>query len=77
MLQKMREKGKRPVSKAFTSVVPLLQHHYLDDVAEALDELLLKINSLSDTFQHPLPEEHASDMAEARAEGGSLLAVSA
>ncbi|VFV20669.1 polycystic kidney disease protein [Lynx pardinus] len=53
------------------------QHYYLDEVSDLLEELLLKINGLSDSLRLPLPEQQSCDETEARAEGGPLGSISA
>lgn len=45
------------------------QSRALDEFADLLDELLLKIDSLSDRLQ-PLPEQRPRGLVPARAEGG-------
>ncbi|GAB5568387.1 polycystic kidney disease protein 1-like 1 isoform X3 [Prionailurus iriomotensis] len=53
------------------------QHYYLDEVSDLLEELLLKINGLSDSLRLPLPEQQSCDETEARAECGPLGSISA
>ncbi|KAK2499933.1 hypothetical protein MC885_002889, partial [Smutsia gigantea] len=52
-------------------------NHSLDELADLLDELLLKINGLSDCPQPPLLEQQSSDMVETGAQAGTLVGVSA
>ncbi|KAM9650815.1 polycystin-1-like protein 1 [Trichechus inunguis] len=50
--------------------------YYLDEFAELLDELLLKINSLSDSLHLPLLEKQSNSTVEAKAEDSPLVGVS-
>ncbi|XP_014649096.1 PREDICTED: polycystic kidney disease protein 1-like 1 [Ceratotherium simum simum] len=57
----------------------MVQNHnyYLDEFADLLDELLLKINGLSDSLQLSFLEQQSNDTVEARAEDSPLAGVSA
>ncbi|XP_058390759.1 polycystin-1-like protein 1 [Diceros bicornis minor] len=57
----------------------MVQNHnyYLDEFADLLDELLLKINGLSDSLQLSCLEQQSNDTVEARAEDSPLAGVSA
>ncbi|XP_012414878.1 polycystin-1-like protein 1 [Trichechus manatus latirostris] len=50
--------------------------YYLDEFAELLDELLLKINSLSDSLHLPLLEKQSNSTVDAKAEDSPLVGVS-
>ncbi|KAF5916813.1 hypothetical protein HPG69_012172 [Diceros bicornis minor] len=57
----------------------MVQNHnyYLDEFADLLDELLLKINGLSDSLQLSFLEQQSNDTVEARVEDSPLASVSA
>ncbi|XP_012590609.1 PREDICTED: polycystic kidney disease protein 1-like 1 [Condylura cristata] len=50
--------------------------YYLDEFADLLDELLLKINGLSDSLQLPLLEQQSYDTLKSREEDNPLVGVS-
>ncbi|XP_054551699.1 polycystic kidney disease protein 1-like 1 isoform X3 [Talpa occidentalis] len=50
--------------------------YYLDEFADLVDELLLKINGLSDSLQLPLLEQKSNNTLEAREEDSPLVGVS-
>ncbi|KAF6301987.1 polycystin 1 like 1, transient receptor potential channel interacting [Rhinolophus ferrumequinum] len=52
-------------------------NYYLEEFADLLDELLLKINSLSDNPEPPLPEQQSCGVVEAMAEDCSFMGASA
>ncbi|XP_060026981.1 polycystin-1-like protein 1 [Erinaceus europaeus] len=52
-------------------------NYYLDECSDLLDELLLKIDGLSDSLQLPFLQQQSKSASEARVEDGSLLGVSA
>ncbi|XP_023494809.1 polycystin-1-like protein 1 [Equus caballus] len=52
-------------------------NYYLDEFADLLDELLLKITGLSDSLQPPFLEQQSSDTVEAGSEDSPLAGVSA
>ncbi|XP_057360945.1 polycystic kidney disease protein 1-like 1 [Manis pentadactyla] len=52
-------------------------NHSLDELAYLLDELLLKINGLSDCPRPPLLKQQSSDMVETGAQVGTSVGVSA
>ncbi|XP_074197173.1 polycystin-1-like protein 1 isoform X1 [Rhinolophus sinicus] len=52
-------------------------NYYLEEFADLLDELLLKINSLSDNPEPPLPEQQSCGAVEATAEDCSFVGASA
>uniref|UniRef100_A0A2K5RXR8 Polycystin-1-like protein 1 n=1 Tax=Cebus imitator TaxID=2715852 RepID=A0A2K5RXR8_CEBIM len=51
-------------------------NYYLDEFANLLDELLMKINDLSDSLQLPLLEKTSNSTGEARAEESPLVDIS-
>uniref|UniRef100_A0A2K5DVM0 Polycystin-1-like protein 1 n=1 Tax=Aotus nancymaae TaxID=37293 RepID=A0A2K5DVM0_AOTNA len=51
-------------------------NYYLDEFADLLDELLMKINDLSDSLQLPLLEKTSNSTGEARAEESPLVDIS-
>nr|XP_023399971.1 polycystic kidney disease protein 1-like 1 [Loxodonta africana] len=51
-------------------------NYYLDEFEELLDELLLKINGLSENLHLPLLEKQSDSTVEAKAEDNPLVGVS-
>ncbi|XP_069317732.1 polycystin-1-like protein 1 [Eulemur rufifrons] len=51
-------------------------NYYLDECENLLDELLMKINCLSDSLQLPLLEKPSNSIREARAEESPLVGIS-
>uniref|UniRef100_A0A8C9ACW7 Polycystin-1-like protein 1 n=1 Tax=Prolemur simus TaxID=1328070 RepID=A0A8C9ACW7_PROSS len=51
-------------------------NYYLDECENLLDELLMKINCLSNNLQHPLLEKPSNSIREARAEDSPLVGIS-
>nr|XP_016801184.3 polycystic kidney disease protein 1-like 1 isoform X2 [Pan troglodytes] len=51
-------------------------NYYLDEFANLLDELLMKINGLSDSLQLPLLEKTSNNTGEARTEESPLVDIS-
>uniref|UniRef100_A0A8D2JH83 Polycystin-1-like protein 1 n=1 Tax=Sciurus vulgaris TaxID=55149 RepID=A0A8D2JH83_SCIVU len=51
-------------------------NYYLDEFASLLDELLMKIDGLSESLELPLPEKQSRSTVEARAEESSLVGIS-
>ncbi|XP_047418103.1 polycystic kidney disease protein 1-like 1 [Sciurus carolinensis] len=50
-------------------------NYYLDEFESLLDELLMKIDGLSESLELPLPEKQSRSTVEARAEESSLVGI--
>ncbi|XP_053465320.1 polycystic kidney disease protein 1-like 1 [Nycticebus coucang] len=64
------------IPKLEEAETPENHHYYLEEFANLLDELLMKINCLSDSLQLPLLERQSSSIREGRAEDSRLVGIS-